>query len=801
MEFIVLLLVILILLVVMNNKKVLTEQLKDVEHELRDLKSEIRKLNKPPTSIENIVVKEEPKPIIKEEPKPIVQEEPKPIVQEEKNYWKSGFAVVGENNNIDEQKNEIEVESIAAFTAPKATTTTLAKPTTIVERKQSFFEKNPDLEKFIGENLISKIGIAILVIAIGIFVKYAIDNNWIGPVGRVSIGLLCGTILIAIAHYLRKSYTSFSSILVGGGLAIFYFTISLAYHQFSLFNQTTAFIIMVVITGFAVLLSLLYNKQELAAIALLGGFGAPFMVSNGSGNYVTLFIYLILLNVGLLIIAYNKAWRLINQLAFVCTNLIFAGWLFTIDYSNVLAHQRAIVFASIFYVLFFAINIAHNIKENKQFLAADFSILLANTAIYFGFGIWCIEHTNNNDYKGFFSAGLALFNLVMSYLFLRNKKIDTNILYLLIGITLTLISLTAPLQLQGNYITLFWASEAVVIFWLFNKTGFKVLQIGALIVWIAMLLSLLIDVYDVYNYISNYFPIVFNKGFVTIVYTSIASYLLFILSKKSNQSITKPFVFRNTALAMFFAAGLLEIFSQFSHYYPNIAIDVLYVVLYCFVFAQVFILAAKKLQPTLITTNQILVLHGLCMLFYLFNIPTTYKVQTYMLEEKIYGLHFIAHWITVLLFANSIWQIIKLFKQLNNHQYFKPAIVLICILTVTFLSFELNLLVNQLFYSEKNDLALLQRVYIKSILPILWGICSFAFMWLGMKYKERFLRIISLCLFSITLFKLFAFDISNIPVAGKIAAFFCLGVLLLIVSFMYQKLKKIITQDEEKKAE
>jgi uncharacterized membrane protein len=58
-----------------------------------------------------------------------------------------------------------------------------------------------------------------------------------------------------------------------------------------------------------------------------------------------------------------------------------------------------------------------------------------------------------------------------------------------------------------------------------------------------------------------------------------------------------------------------------------------------------------------------------------------------------------------------------------------------------------------------------------------------------------------LCLFSITLFKLFAFDISNIPVAGKIAAFFCLGVLLLIVSFMYQKLKKIITQDEEKKAE
>jgi uncharacterized membrane protein len=77
-------------------------------------------------------------------------------------------------------------------------------------------------------------------------------------------------------------------------------------------------------------------------------------------------------------------------------------------------------------------------------------------------------------------------------------------------------------------------------------------------------------------------------------------------------------------------------------------------------------------------------------------------------------------------------------------------------------------------------------------------VCSFAFMWLGMRYKYRTLRIISLSLFSLTLFKLFAFDIRNIPVGGKIAAFFCLGVLLLVVSFMYQRLKKIIIDDEKK---
>ena len=77
---------------------------------------------------------------------------------------------------------------------------------------EKWVKNNPDLEKFIGENLISKIGIAILVLAIGFFVKYAIDKNWVGPVGRVAIGIICGGILVGLAHKMRNSYRSFSSI-------------------------------------------------------------------------------------------------------------------------------------------------------------------------------------------------------------------------------------------------------------------------------------------------------------------------------------------------------------------------------------------------------------------------------------------------------------------------------------------------------------------------------------------------------------------------------------------------------------
>jgi uncharacterized membrane protein len=80
--------------------------------------------------------------------------------------------------------------------------------------------------------------------------------------------------------------------------------------------------------------------------------------------------------------------------------------------------------------------------------------------------------------------------------------------------------------------------------------------------------------------------------------------------------------------------------------------------------------------------------------------------------------------------------------------------------------------------------------------PILWGLTSFILMTAGMRKKIKDLRIISLSLFFITLLKLFIFDIREISEGGKIAAFICLGILLLIISFMYQKLKKLIMEDE-----
>src|SRR6478735_46273 len=141
--------------------------------------------------------------------------------------------------------------TVAAATPQARPVTPPRPPQPPKPKKPGFWESNPDLEKFIGENLINKIAIALVVLGIGYFVKFAIDQQWINEYGRVAIGILCGGILIGTAHYLRNSYRAFSSVLVGGGIATFYFTITLAFQVYGMFHPPViAFSIMVLITIF-----------------------------------------------------------------------------------------------------------------------------------------------------------------------------------------------------------------------------------------------------------------------------------------------------------------------------------------------------------------------------------------------------------------------------------------------------------------------------------------------------------------------------------------------------------------------
>ena len=443
----------------------LYDRIKHLSEDIAALTKEVRNL-KQPVETKNIIVEEKPAqktfipPPVAVTPKEEKKEEAKPVFTPE-------IKKTEPQPVIEIKQDEIIVERKVS---PKPIAS--SKPET-------------DLEKFIGENLLSKIGIAVLVLGISFFVKYAIDQNWIKEAGRVIIGLIAGGILIGIAHRIRNSYRSFSSVLMGGGLTVFYFTIAFAFHQYHLISQTAGFMIMVIITAFAVVLSLYYDRIELAILATIGGFITPFLVSTGQENYIALFTYLCILNSGLMVLAWFKRWPTINIIALFFTTLIYSSWLIKkmwFDYPVVVPYKDALIFGTLFYLQFVTMNIINNIREKKIFNAFDFMIVLSINFLFYLAVMVILPYWNHGNYNGLFTASLGVFNLSLVLGFKQKKTIDPNFLALLTGLALTFISLAAPVQFKGNYVTLFWAAEAVILFWLFQRTRTVQLKIASLII-------------------------------------------------------------------------------------------------------------------------------------------------------------------------------------------------------------------------------------------------------------------------------------------------------------------------------
>jgi uncharacterized membrane protein len=672
---------------------------------------------------------------------------------------------------------------------------------------QQWLYNNPDIEKFIGENLINKIGIAVLVLGISFFVKYAIDQDWINETGRVCIGLVSGGILVGLAHRLRNSYRSFSAVLVGGGLSVFYFSIAYAFHQYHLMSQTAAFIVMVIITIFAILLSMLYNRIELAVLATIGGFITPFLVSTGSGNYVVLFSYLCILNTGLVVLAYYKRWRLVHFLAFFFTLIIYGGWLFNLPDQPAHPFKGGFLFASIFYVLFMVMNMLHHLVRKSSLLAFDFIILLSINFSYYAAGMYLLAALQYEAYQGLFTLCIGMINLALAFSVFKKNGIDKNVVFLLIGLTLSFISLTAPVQLSGNHITLFWATETVVLLWLYQQSFIKLLKVAALLIVLLTGISLFIDWIQVYVVSADKLVVIANKGFITSLVVSIA----FLINNKMLfkeadtwylPAISHRFlrtVYLIIGLGVLLVGGMLEIHHQFSHYFPQSGLEYTYLQLYVILFVWLLFVYLNRLdKPANDYFKPVVMFVVFCL--YLINANNSYSAEKFVLAEGKYQWYFIAHLLSIVFLLHLFYGLIFHFR--SNAAIFQTMYRniswLVSLAVIVILSVEIQHLYIWISWQQVATLPRLEQHYAKAGLSIVWALASFYLIWLGMRYRYKTLRIIALVIFGITLIKLFVYDISNIAPAGKIVAFILLGAILLVVSFMYQRLKKMILDDTTK---
>ena len=213
-------------------------------------------------------------------------------------------------------------------------------------------KKETSLEELVGKNIASKVGILVTVIGIFIGARYAIEHNLVSPLVRIIAGYVSGAALVVLAIFLKKKYTAYSSVLMGGGIAVLCLITYIAYGYYLLLPQAATFVLMLVFTVAAVYASLVYDKVFIAHLGLVGAYAIPFLLSDNSGRYIILFSYIAIINAGILVLSFRKYWKSLFYVAFAATWLIYLvwrAWIYKEEHFTL-----ALLFSALYFLMFYA---------------------------------------------------------------------------------------------------------------------------------------------------------------------------------------------------------------------------------------------------------------------------------------------------------------------------------------------------------------------------------------------------------------------------------------------------------------
>jgi len=342
----------------------------------------------------------------------------------------------------------------------------------------TFASDGDGFEKQIGQYWLNRIGIVAILIGVSYFLKYAFENNWIGPAGRVAIGLLAGIgLLIWSERFRSRGHELFSYSLKAVGIGMLYLSLWAAFQVYHLIPSAAAFLAMVIVTGATITLALTQDAELLATFALAGGFATPALLSTGENHEVVLFSYVVLLDLGILAMAVVKPWRRLLWGSAAGTIILYIGWF--AEYYGITQRPLTVFFAALFAAIFAAVPLVTPHSRSKRIAGPSITLTLLPllNACTFFLALW-IMYEPQTATLTWYALALAAVYLGIATLFGRRfPDQDTRFITLLhVAIAVAFITIAIPLKLDAHWITIGWLIESAVLLWVGVRTQTKFLR-------------------------------------------------------------------------------------------------------------------------------------------------------------------------------------------------------------------------------------------------------------------------------------------------------------------------------------
>lgn len=356
------------------------------------------------------------------------------------------------------------------------------------QRTKNAVEGN-SAEVAVGQKWLLGIGVLILIIGVGFFLKYAFDQQWIGPAVRISIGFICGLLLLLGGNICRQRNLRGLDVGIGAvGLGTLYLT-SYAASQVDRFLPASLTLVLILLTtAVGVSLAILWASQALAMLAFMGGYLAPLLFASALFDRWLFLGYLLILTLGGQVLAYARDWRPLYSSGAVWTWLSIVIWSQR-DYRKEW-FLETLVFTQVLFVAYSVMPFVRAALRKESSWRQGFLLAIVN-------GLFCCWYSESllNYQKSsgsLVSLSYAVVSLGLALLFWRQRTPGLLSSWLIAQGIVFLLVFWEQL-LSNSWVTVFWSAEVVALYWAAAKCNDRILLSGAFVIGLLAVLRYFAD--------------------------------------------------------------------------------------------------------------------------------------------------------------------------------------------------------------------------------------------------------------------------------------------------------------------
>lgn len=316
-------------------------------------------------------------------------------------------------------------------------------------------------EKFVEwlkEDWLLKLGALFLLIGFGWLTTYAFLNNWIGPMGRIALGIIAGAFFIMLGYWRIKNYITQGGIFLVLGSTTILLTIFAARTVYDFFTPLSALVVMFLSTAFVALASVKYNSRALSLLSLTLAGIAPLLTKSPATDYVELFVYLFVVILGAIWIVALTGQRELTAASLIIISAYSLPHLFSSSSFPLVDIQTLLLFAYAFAALFFLTNTAGILKLKDKEIIPDLVAAAGNGLFLLA---WIMTAAQDEWKSLIIAAWTVVFSVGAFLIFRITQRRESYYVYAGVGITMLAAATSA--ELHGATLTIAYTIESGII--------------------------------------------------------------------------------------------------------------------------------------------------------------------------------------------------------------------------------------------------------------------------------------------------------------------------------------------------